>query len=53
MKRFLLFGAFALQSVISSALNSLRNLPADAYYDSSSQKENVRQMLEAVHVKFT
>ena len=43
----------ALKSVVSSALNSLRNLPADAYYDSSSQKENVRQMLEAVHVKFT
>lgn len=42
-----------LQSVISSALKSLKNLPADAYYDNSSQKENVRQMLGAVHVKFS
>lgn len=42
-----------LQSVISSALKSLKNLPADAYYDNSSQKENVRQMLGAVHVEFS
>lgn len=42
-----------LHSVISSALKSLNNLPADAYYDNSSQKENVRQMLGAVHVEFS
>ena len=42
----------ALYNVVSSALTALLNLTADAYYDYSSQKEYVKNLLQSQHVAF-